>query len=232
MNNKNNTIKTLVELNDVTGNTINSIELIELTNGFTYYSKKLFSEKYGISERTIQRRDDEVNNKTDYWRYCIRLAGYKNFYSIGMLGIKKKNLIGRTRAEYIKFLKYFEWDLIGSIRPENSKSISSARGIMNGLSIALNKKFPGAKNIIWYNVEKNPDNSGYHLHYVLKITFVDVGKVKRWLIKYLGKYQSSKSKSSINTSIHLDKFRVDDKWLEYITKQIDQMPDGYDLLTN
>jgi hypothetical protein len=149
-----------------------------------------------------------------------------------MLGIKKKNLNGRTRAEYIQFLKYFEWDLIGTIRPENATSISSVRGIMNGLSIALNKRYPEAKNILWYNIEKNPDASGYHVHYVLKSSFAYIDNVKRWLIRYLGKYQSAKTNNILNTSIHIDYFRADDKWLEYITKQIAEMPDGYDLLTN
>ena len=229
---ENNNIRAYMQLNDITGNTINNIDSFELTNGFTYYSKDSFSANFGISSRTIQRREKEITGKKDYWRYCIRFAGYKNYYSIGLLGVRKKNLTGRTRSEYIQFLQYFDWDIIGSIRPNNAKSVQSVRNLMEGLNKALQKRFSEAKIILWFNIEKNPDGSGYHSHYVLKCTFANTDSVKRWIVKYLGKYEYSKTGNPLEASIHVDDFRSDEKWLEYITKQIAQMPDGYDLLTN
>jgi hypothetical protein len=229
---ENNKIKAYMELKDITGNTINNIDSFQLTNGFAYYSKELFSTKFGISARTIQRREKEINEMKDYWRYCLRFAGYKNYYSIGLLGVRKKNLTGRTRSEYIQFLQYFDWDIIGSIRPNNAKSIQSVRNLMEGLNKALLKRFPEAKIILWYNIEKNPDCSGYHAHYVLKCSFVNTDTVKKWIVKYLGKYEYSQTGNTLESSIHVDDFKSDGKWLEYITKQIAEMPDGYDLLTN
>lgn len=227
-----NNTRAYLRLDDVTGNTINNIEECELNNGFMYYSKELFSIKFGISTRTIQRREKEIIGRKDYWRYCIRIAGYKNYYSIGMLGIRKKNLTGRTRSEYIQFLQYFDWDIIGSFRPVNAKSIQSIRNLMDGFNKALQIRFPEAKIIFWYNIEKNPDCSGYHAHYVLKCSFVNTDTVKKWIVKYLGKYEYSSTGNTLEASIHVDYFRHDGNWLEYITKQITQMPDGYDLLTN
>jgi hypothetical protein len=32
--------------------------------------------------------------------------------------------------------------------------------------------------------------------------------------------------------VHIDRFQVNDDWLAYITKQMETMPEGYDLLTN
>lgn len=225
-------IKAIIDIMDVTGNTINNIEAIELNNGFTYYSKEAFSKRFGISSRTIQRREKEIENNTDYWRYCIRVAGYKNYYSVGLLGVRKKNLIGRIRAEYIKFLQLFDWDIIGTVRPVNAKTVQSVRNLMEGFNTALQKSHPLAKLIIWYNIEKNPDESGYHVHYVLKCTFTNKASVKKWIVRYLQKFENNNSPSKLESSIHVDDFKSDGNWLEYITKQIANMPDGFDILTN
>jgi hypothetical protein len=221
-----------LRVNDITGNTINNIEYVELDNGFAYYSKRLFRQKFGMSERTMQRRQAEIINKYDYWRYCIPFEGYKTIYSIALLGVNKKNLNGRNRAEYIQFLSMFNWDIIGTIRPCNAKTINSVRGIMDGLNKALKKRYKDHTITIWYNVEQNPDLSGYHAHFVIKTSYNNHEAIQKWLKHYLGKFETSKTENTIDSSVHIDRFHVNDEWLAYITKQIDTIPDGYDLLTN
>ncbi len=221
-----------LRVNDITGNTINNIEYIELDNGFGYYSKRLFTQRFGMKERTIQRREAEIRNRTDYWRYCIPIEGYKNFYSIALLGINKKNLRDRNRIEYIQFLAMFNWDIIGTVRPRNAKTINSVRSLMDGLNNALKKRYKDHTITIWYNVEQNPDLSGYHAHFVLKTNYKNNDAIQKWLKHYLGKFETSHTENTIDSSVHIDRFQVNDTWLEYITKQMDEMPDGYDLLTN
>jgi hypothetical protein len=180
----------------------------------------------------MQRREAEIRNNIDRWRYCIPFEGYKTFYSIALLGINKKNLNGRNRGDYIQFLAMFNWDIIGTVRPRNAKTVTSVRSLMDGLNNALKKRYKDHTITIWYNVEQNPDLSGYHAHFVLKTNYKNNDAIQKWLKHYLGKYETSKTENTIDSSVHIDRFQVNDDWLEYITKQIEIMPDGYDLLTN
>jgi len=221
-----------LKVKDITGNTINNIEYIELDNGFAYYCKRLFRQKFGMSERTMQRRQAEIINKADSWRYFIPFEGYKTFYSIALLGINKKNLKDRNRIEYIQFLSMFEWDIIGTLRPQNAKTVNSIRGIMDGLNNALKKRYKDHTITVWYNVEKNPDLSGYHAHFVIKTSYINNESMQKWLKQYLGKFETSKTENTIDSSVYIDRFHVNGEWLSYTTQQIDTMPDGYDLLTN
>lgn len=233
MNFENETVndKAYLKLKDVTGNSMNIIEKIVLDNGFTYYSRKLFIEKYGMSERTLYRREQQIEHKHDIWRYMQKFKGYKTFYSAGMLGIKKKNLSDRTRADYIAFLALFDWDLIGSVRRYGARNIHSVRKAMEALNSALKKRFIGEQVVLWYSTETNPDGTGYHAHFVLQCSVKDKTALKDWIQQYLGKFDKAKTSNSIDASIHLEPFNSNDNWLAYITKQIYEMPDGYDLLT-
>lgn len=221
-----------LKVKDITGNTINNIEVIEMDNGFCYYSKRLFRQKFGMSERTMQRREAEIRGKIDYWRYCVPFQGYKIFYSVAILGINKRNLIGRARSEYLQFLSMFEWDIMGTVRPDDAKTISSVRNVMKGLNNTLKKRYKDHEVTIWFTIEKNPDRSGYHAHFVLKTSCNKHEAMQKWIKYYLGKYDNSKTDNTIDASIHVDRFKYDDNWLEYITKQMHILPDGYDLLTN
>lgn len=220
-----------LRLCDVTGSTENCIEVVELDNGFTYYSRKLFAQRYHMSERTLHRREKEIACNPRRWRYLIKVHGYKTYFSVGMLGIKKKNLHERSRAEYIQFLGLFDWDLIGTVRRYGARDIPSVRKAMESLNTALKKKYAGEQVILWYNVEKNPDESGYHAHFVLKTSVRDKDEVKGWISHYLGKHHKRKTPQAIESSIHLDRFKSNENWLAYITKQMKEMPDGYDLLS-
>lgn len=177
-----------LKVKDITGNTINNIEVIEMDNGFCYYSKRLFGQKFGMSERTMQRREAKIRGKIDYWRYCIPFQGYKIFYSVAILGINKRNLIGRARSEYLQFLSMFEWDIIGTVRPDDAKTISSVRNVMNGLNNALKKRYKdhaiGSYN---FNIDANTSSYGnnrFDLVFYRVSTGLELDKNKKSVFVY------------------------------------------------
>lgn len=85
---------------------------------------------------------------------------------------------------------------------------------------------------IWFNVEQNPVIVGYLVHFVIKTSCSNHESMRKWLKHYMGKFESSRTENTIDSSVHIDRFEADDDWLAYISKQIEEMPDGYDLLTN
>ena len=226
-------MRALIKQKDITGNTINIVNEYVTENGVCYYDIPTFLNKFGYKEKTARRRIAEADKIENNWKLAIKLNG-KNYISVGLLGIHKKNLSGKSRKDYVEFLSIYDWNKIGSLTAKHCPTIQSARQNMESLFNALKRKFPQESILFFYTTERNPGLDGYHSHFVLKYFGENKNVIDNWIITYLKKYNQKIESNNYGNfnSVHIDNYDYNRRWewIVYITKQIEQNPDGYDFL--
>jgi hypothetical protein len=226
-------IRASIKKKDITGNTINIVNEYVVDNGVCYYDIPTFTNKFGLKDKTIRRRISVAEEKPNKWDYTIKIER-KQYASIGLLGFKKKNLIGKYRKDYAEFLAIYDWDTIGSLTAKNCLTIQSARKNMESLFKALKAKFPHESILFFFVTERNPGFDGYHSHFVLKYYGDNKKVIDNWIITYLKKYNQKIESNNYGNfnSVHIDNYDYNRRWewIVYITKQIEQISDGYDFL--
>ena len=226
-------MRALIKQKDITGNTINIVNEYVTENGVCYYDIPTFLNKFGYKEKTARRRIAEADKIENNWKLAIKLNG-KNYISVGLLGIHKKNLSGKSRKDYVEFLSIYDWNKIGSLTAKHCPTIQSARQNMESLFNALKRKFPQESILFFYTTERNPGLDGYHSHFVLKYFGENKNVIDNWIITYLKKYNQKIESNNYGNfnSVHIDDYDYNRRWewIVYITKQIEQNPDGYDFL--
>ncbi len=229
----NNYMRAYIKQKDITGNTNNIINEYTTENGVCYYDIQTFLNKFGYKEKTARRRIAETNKIENKWKIAIKLNG-TNYITVGLLGVNKKNLIGKKRKDYVEFLSIYDWNKIGSLTAKHCPTIQSARQNMESLFNALKRKFPQESILFFYTTERNPGFDGFHSHFVLKYFGENKEDIDKWMITYLKKYNQKTETNNFGnySSVHLDNYDYSRRWewIVYITKQIEQTPDGYDFL--
>lgn len=229
----NNYMRAYIKKKDITGNTNNIINEYITENGVCYYDIPTFLNKFATKETTTRRRISLTNKIENQWKIAIKLNG-TNYITVGLLGVNKKNLIGKKRKDYVEFLSIYDWNKIGSLTAKHCPTIQSARQNMESLFNALKRKFPQESILFFYTTERNPGFDGYHSHFVLKYFGENKEDIDKWMITYLKKYNQKPKPNNYGSfnSVHIDNYDYSRRWewIVYITKQIEQNPDGYDFL--
>jgi len=86
-------------------------------------------------------------------------------------------------------------------------------------------KFKGNEIRLFYTMEKNPDLSGYHAHFLLWLDAEDKTAIKLFTENSL---RGKSDKQTVNTFIEC--FNPDEGGVGYILKEINLNPDGFDLI--
>jgi hypothetical protein len=145
------------------------------------------------SDRTIRRRIQKIKKEKPGNRlYVPYFLEFSNKYLISeRLFYKPKLNVSNIEinAAYVNYIKNINWDLACCSHYKKNTSAKYLIKKMNTLFDALKVDY---KNVmIFYVLEKNINDSGYHVHYVIKCEYDSLYKLKervKELMKIEGDY--------------------------------------------
>ncbi|WP_133162460.1 hypothetical protein [Flavipsychrobacter stenotrophus] len=201
--------------------------------GITYFDIPTFCTNFKISDKTVRRRLEVVKKNTDSWRYFIT-PDYKHkiYVSSGLASVKYTTKTKSVKEEYIQFLKAYSWRLKGTLSPEFCHTAESSRKSIEALFSAIKKHFVKSQIIMWYVTEKNPNQMGYHCHFVLGSPDLNYEALSTWLRNYFGSTNGLFKANRRHTNTKFECFDYQDhiklfNWIDYIIKQMQLHPDSY-----
>lgn len=116
------------------------------------------------------------------------------------------------------------WDLFGHVSYTKEITIVDCIYLFEKLHKKLKKNF-GSQIIMFYTTEKDKARKGYHNHFVLKTSDID----NIWEIKYFIDSYFRRNNRGITD---IRKYEGSKQGLRYIMKDIPEVNDGFELLSN
>ena len=201
-----------------------SITGVTLDTGVQYYEMDHFVKQFGIGYSKLYNliKNLTVRNR---FLYCLPLGG-KLYVSPYLLIYTKKHLDHLRNLDYAWLCNRYTWDVVGTIRLEQYMTAKACRELMQKLFARLCRKFPNVANYMFFVTEENPGKDGFHNHLVYgNHLHPDYKEVEKIVNKLLHPYGGNIERRSL-----FEKIDQKDYFIEYMVKQIHQLPDHYDWL--
>jgi len=225
-----NGISVQVNLMDVVNASESGLTITGITTSsqIRYYSIPAFINKYCISYSTIARNIQKFKHHRDNHNYFLKL-GERNFVSCGIIGHRKSRTKKFTNDDYAQWLRCFDWNIKGTVRYAEKYPLLTIRKTMERLFQKIRQKYYDKPLIFFFATEPNPDGlGGYHSHFILgfqdELNFRDIKRFINDIVK------PNKVGNAANTEIEV--YIPDQNYIEYLVKQINLCPDGYDFFSN
>ena len=210
-----------------------------------YYIKTPYFEKaYGISRKTLIRYKQNIikNEVEDQHKFYFIKKNGAYWYSVSMLNFKSykksdkhaeilpENVeigFGTRRlksvySEFFKGLLSIPWDYACGANYEYRKERDQCVEKMKSLYGSLKKQYPKTAITFYYTTEFQ--NNTYHNHFMFSFSGKDKSKIKRQLENNVRK---------LGTRIpDVEPYEHTGVYLQYITKDVHENPDGWGVITN
>ncbi len=192
----------------------------------TYYDLNALCYKYNISKITIRRRLKLVENKNCSLYFFKLINRYYLTNNILHLNVKAISKLNTLKGNWAIFLQAFDWDWYGTVRFYSSYSLETVRKRANSFFSKLAAKFHGTPLRMFYAIQQNPGEDGFHFHFLL---WVDISSsTKSELKRFTENHFRGKSNSYANT--HMEKYKPELGAVGYILRQSHLFEDSIDFL--
>lgn len=190
-----------------------------------YYPLESFKKKLNTSDSTVRRMIDRVKDERSEHLFFLFCGKYYLSLVLAEPAFKKELNKKNIRQNYNRYLKKYDWQLFGAVNFNLSLDIANIRQIMERFFNELKVKLPLESITLFFATEINSDRSGFHVHFLIDYNNAVSGKkIKSFCATYF-----KKRSKRIAADLLIEEFDRGKGGINYILKQINLFPDGYDI---
>jgi hypothetical protein len=196
-------------------------------DNITFYDLDTLCYNHNISKITLRRRLKLVENKNCSLYFIKLINRYYVTNNILHLNVKEVSKLNTLKGNWAIFLQAFDWDYYATVRFFNSYSLETVRNRANSFFTKLASKYYGLPLRMFYAIQQNPGEDGFHFHFLL---WVDTqSSMKSELKRFTENHFRGKTNSYANT--HMEKYNPELGAVGYILRQSHLFEDSMDFLT-